>query len=175
MIRASCLLVALLLSCGPSGTAPPKPNPEVPTQEIEEFTFTETQRGIPRWTLQALRLHDYRSRETVIVGGVHVDFFDLEGDSLVTTSTLRADSGEFRHPTQDMRVWGNVVVDNREGTRLLTGWLRWIRRTETIVTEDTVLVLKGPTTLRGVGLESDAALRNVRILRDVRGSLEGRP
>jgi len=171
--RAVCL--GLLLACGPNDSNPPRTSPEVPTQEIEDFSFTETRLGIARWTLHARSLSDYPSREQVVVGGVHVDFFAPDADSLVRTSTLSADSGEFRRSTQDMRVWGHVVVDNREGTRLLTGWLRWTQRTEMISTQDTVLVRRGEHTMRGAGLESDPELRNVRILRDVTGSLAGRP
>jgi len=165
----------LLLACGPNLSNPPRTSPEVPTQEIEDFSFTETRLGLARWMLHAKSLSDYRSKEQVLVGGVHVDFFVPEADSLAKTSTLRADSGEFRRSTQDMRVWGHVVIDNREGTRLFTGWLRWTQRTELISTQDTVLVRRGDHTMRGVGLESDPELRDVRILGDVTGSLTGRP
>lgn len=106
-----------------------------------------------------------------MVEGVKVDFFRLEADSLLITSTLRADSGEFHRTSRDMRVWGDVVITNAEGTELLTGWLRWIEQTELVSTLDTVLVRRDTHIMRGTGLESDPELRNVRILRDVVGSL----
>lgn len=164
----------LLVCCSPNSSAPPRPVPDAPAQEIEDFSFTETHRGAARWTLHAKGLSDFASGE-ILVGGVHVDFFGPEADSLVTTSTLLADSGEFRRATRDMRVWGNVLVDNREGTRLQTGWLRWTQSTETISTMDTVRVARGVHVMRGRGMESDPELRDVRILRDVTGSLGGRP
>ncbi|MCU0612383.1 MAG: LPS export ABC transporter periplasmic protein LptC [Candidatus Eisenbacteria bacterium] len=167
-------VAALLVGCNPTVSNPPRPGQEVPAQEIDDFSFTETRLGVPRWTLHAKTLSDFRAKEYAVVGGVLVDFFQLEEESLVTTSTLRADSGEFRRSTRDMRVWGDVVIHNREGTELYTGWLRWTERTGRITTLDTVLVQRGVSTMRGTGLESDPELRDVRILADVTGNLPGR-
>lgn len=162
-------LVVAWVACSQRSTVP-RPVPATPVQEIEDFTFTETFRGVPRWTLRGRVLEDFP--EQVVVAGVHVDFFGRATDSLVVISTLQADSGMLVRSTRGMRVWGNVVVDNREGTTLRTGWLQWVPQTELISTTDTVLVTRRTGVLRGRGLESDAQLRQVRILAQVHGSVE---
>ena len=94
--------------------------------------------------------------------GVEVDFYDRNGNH---TSHLVSEKGEYNETTEDVMGMGNVVVVSDSGVTLRTEILRWINRTEKIVSDTLVMVTtQNNDTLYGIGFESNADLTR-RIIR----------
>ena len=165
------LIFLMYCTCGDEIAPSKQRNSTYPDQQLEDFTFIESDFGSPLWELRASHMSEFKVRDMILVEDVHVDFYDSRNDSFFITSILRSDSGELRTSLGDIRVWGNVVVTTSDSARLLTGWLTWSKEAELVSTRDSVLILRNDTSVRGIGLESDPALENVRILNDVSGTL----
>ena len=170
-LRIALIGLCMFFTCGEDIAPSKHVASDFPDQQLEDFTFVESDFGIPLWELRASHMSEFRARDMILVEDVHVDFYDMDEDSFFITSTLRSDSGELRTSLGDIRVWGDVVVTTDDGTRLLTGWLTWSKEAELVSTRDSVLILRDDTSVRGIGLESDPALENVRILEKVSGTL----
>jgi len=170
IVEFAGIILVIICSCGDEIAPSKQSNYDFPDQQLEDFTFVESDFGNPLWELRASHMSEFRARDIILVEDVHVDFYDTDNDSFFITSTLRSDSGELRSSLGDIRVWGDVVVTTSDGDRLLTGWLTWSKEAELVSTRDSVLILRDDTTVRGIGLESDPALEDVRILEAVSGT-----
>lgn len=128
--------------------------------------LTETDLGVPRWTLEADQVASYRERRVVYAENVHVDFFDKKGRHV---STLTSREGRLDTAENDMTAIGEVVVRNADGYTLESDSLRWINRQEKIRTDAFVRLTRGTDVLTGYGLVSDPALEHFEILERVSG------
>jgi len=166
------LLAVALLSgtCGPADDQDLPPRGEgLPVQVVEEMVLRETEGGRLRWVLHADSAINYGDEERTLLMGVHVDFYDAEGESI--RSVLTAQTGEVDPDTRDLVARGNVVVTGREGHRLETEELRWDPEREKVVSDRFVRLTKGESVVTGMGIESDPGLRRYLIQSEVRGEL----
>ncbi len=95
---------------------------------------------------------------------VRVDFYD---DKEQRSSTLTAREGELNQIQRDMVARGNVVLQTAEGTRMSTEQLRFLNRTQRIVTDAFVRVERAGDVLTGYGFESDPELHHFEFKRKV--------
>jgi len=150
--------------------APPEAGGEIPAQVVERLTLRESDAGRLRWVLAADSALVFGERRPTLLRGVHVDFFTDGGDSV--RSTLSAREGEIDEVRGDLLARGSVLVVTREGQRLETEELRWEKQREKVVAEGFVRLTKGESVVTGVGLESDAGLRNYTLRSRVEGVLQ---
>jgi LPS export ABC transporter protein LptC len=162
---ASLLFILLLVGCGGEESGSPGSPGTRADQEIDGFTLTQTQEGRRVWSLRADNALIYEDADRVEMTVVRFDFFDEEGEP---RSTLTADEGTVLRRTNDIEVFGNVVVYAADGTILTTERLTWNERTGKIESDREVSVTKGRDVMRGVGVEADPDLKNIRVKRDFR-------
>ncbi|MCD4691192.1 LPS export ABC transporter periplasmic protein LptC [bacterium] len=158
-------MVALaVVSCsddgGPGGSSD---GGAVPDQEISSFTLTQTNDGRPVWSLKSELALVFEDADRVETTRPRVEFFDENGES---RSVLRARNGLLRRRTNDMEVFGSVVLRAKDGTVLETEHLLWDERRGKIFTERPVRVTRDGDVMTGTGAEASPDLGNLRILAD---------
>src|SRR5437867_6597043 len=126
---------------GPAGSAA-----ELPDQEIDDFSLTETDAGRPLWKLYAKYAAEYSARNLYVARTLKVDFFDERG---ARSSVLTAREGEINGHTRDMVARGHVVLETTEGTRLSSEELRFLNHGQKILVpvEQLVRVQRGDDVL----------------------------
>ncbi len=95
---------------------------------------------------------------------VEADFFDEQGEP---TSHLVAESGRIfdqeREGRRRVKTWGGVVLTGNEGQTVRADTLWWDEARESVWTDGPVEVVDQGDVLRGIGFESDVALRNIHV------------
>ncbi len=99
-----------------------------------------------------------------------VYFYDDEGNQI---SNLTADSGIVREQVNFMEVFGNVIVTTEDNAVLYTEQLRHNTANDMIESDVFVRIIQHGDTIQGYGFESDRRLRNIKIKKQVSGTLQG--
>ena len=155
---AAVLLAGGIAGCGERRSLSPASNSGVlPDQEVSDFVLTETDQGIPQWTLYAQYAATYSSRNTITARGIRVDFFNDQG---VKNSTLTSREGEINQLSRDMTASGDVILQSQDGTRMTTQHLQFLNHDQRIRTNDFVRVERAGDVLTGVGFDSDPQLKH---------------
>ena len=97
------------------------------------------------------------SRETLLDGGVKVDFYD---PNEVKTTTLTSKRGRVDDATQNLYAMDSVVAVNDSGIVIRTDELMWKNSERKIVSDKFVVIESPKERIEGVGFESDQQLRN---------------
>lgn len=157
--------LALLCGCGrkPS-VGPGASSGDLPDQEVRDFVLTETDAGALQWKLYARWAAMYDARNSINARDIRVDFYDEKGEK---SSELRANEGEINQLTRDMSATGNVRLQTTEGTRMSTERMRFLNRTQKVVSDVLVRVERDGNVLTGFGFESDPDLRHYEFKRQV--------
>lgn len=165
--RALFLLAgAILFACGEESTPvrtvePPVGRPDLPTpdQVVENGTHIITVEGIKEAVVNAQRLIFYDAEGKVYGDTIEVQFFDETG---VAVSTLTAKKGELDQSTQQMIAREEVFVRGREAT-IRTEELLYDPTADRISSDEPTEIHQGGNVVRGRGVVSDTALRDIRI------------
>jgi len=166
------LLPAVLAGCSGSPRMSQVPvEGELPDQEVSDFEATETDQGAVQWKMYARSAATYRARNTVVVRGLRIDFFDEKGER---ASTLTAREGEMNDMSHDMTARGQVVIQTTEGTRMTTDQLQFRNKVQRIVTDSFVRVDRQGDVLTGWGFESDPQLKDFQFKRQVKATVRSR-
>ena len=72
-----------------------------------------------------------------------------------------------------MEVFGNVVVTTSDSAILYTEQLRHNTANDMIETDKFVTIIQHGDTIQGYGLEADRGLKNIKIKKNVTGTLQG--
>jgi LPS export ABC transporter protein LptC len=173
---ALLLLVAAIAAGGCSQRRPVGPagaEAELPDQEINDFSLTETDAGKPLWKLNARYAAEYSARNQILARTLRVDFFD---DTGARSSVLTAREGEINSRTRDMVARGHVVLETSEGSRLSTEQLLFLNRDQKIlVPEDQLVrVQHEHDVLTGYGFESDPNLSHYEFKRRIEATVRSR-
>ena len=168
-MRAVRLVVAalvLLSACGEDATPvrtvePPTGRPGLPTpdQVVEDGTHVITVEGVKKAEILAERLLFYNGEGKVYGDTIQVRFFD---DAGAPTSTLTARSGELEQATQVMIAREDVFVRGRDAT-IRTQELHYDPTSDRLTSEGRTEINQGGNVIRGQGVVSDTALRDIRI------------
>lgn len=167
-------LALLLLAAGGCGTerssVPSRAGGELPDQEVSDFVLTETDQGAPQWKLYARYAATYNARNVIVARAIRVDFFDEQG---AQSSELTAREGEIQLQTRDMTARGDVILQTNEGTRMSTQEIRFLNRSQMIVSpiEQMVRVQREGDVLTGYGFESDPGLKHFEFKRQVQATV----
>jgi LPS export ABC transporter protein LptC len=146
-------------------------NAVLPTQESWNSTVTFFDSGTVRAVLKAGHISVYEnSKQTLLDGGVHLDFFDEYGRH---SSVLTSESGKADESTNNLEAIGNVVVTSDSGVVVRTQHMYWDNKRQKIYSDDFVRITSPKETLQGAGFESDQNLHNYRIFK-VSGSSEAK-
>jgi LPS export ABC transporter protein LptC len=178
----SLSLVAVLLTalwfataggCGKSGTGDPDDERRdsvavdagapVPEQIFYDYRLRESEAAVPQWILQSQEMRKYTGREDLELITVKMDFYD-EGEYF---STLTSDSGTADTRTNDVFVWGDVVVVTADGRRLYTEELYYDSRSGLVHNDVFNRLEEGDDVITGIGLEATPDLDYIQIKQQV--------
>lgn len=164
--RTLGLLAVLLLACGEEPTPvrtvePPVGRPDLPTpdQVVEDGTHIITVEGVKEAVINAQRLLFYDNEGKVYGDTIEVQFFD---DTGAAVSTLTARKGELDQATQQMIAREDVLVRGREAM-IRTEELLYDPDADRISSDAPTEIHQGGNVIRGRGVVSDTALRDIRI------------
>jgi len=165
-LRFVAVLPALVFACGQDATPvrtvePPAGRPGLPTpdQVVEDGTHVITVEGVKKAEIVAERLLFYNGEGRVYGDTIQVRFFD---DAGAPTSTLTARSGELEQATQEMIARENVVVRGRDAI-IRTEELHYDPTSDRLTSEGRTEIDQRGNVIRGQGVVSDTALRDIRI------------
>lgn len=166
------MLATLLLLAGCGGSDGPEATTDVgdlamPDQIVTNSETYLTESGRRTGVIRSDTAKTYESRDTTLLYGVEVDFFDSSGAHILT---LESDSGRVTRKATIFDATGNVRAWTDDGRRLSTDSLRWDAATGMVTTEGYVEAYRDGVELSGWGLETDQHLESIIIKRDSRGS-----
>jgi LPS export ABC transporter protein LptC len=118
--------------------------------------------------LTADEIQKYTRLDSTIATNIAADFFDSTG---TWVSNLTARKGYIREKNNYLAVSGSVVVVGQDSARLETEYLVWDADHDKVVTDSFVTITRNHDVLRGYGLETDPALKNTTLKRQVSGRL----
>lgn len=151
-----------------------------PDQTIENFTITETSAGLPSWIVNSKMADIYNKKQRATLEEVSVQFMKSDPltstaknktslqkmkDSQMVSAYLTAANGEVQLKSNDLSVWGNVVVKTENGTQLFTERLRYSTKNKHIYTDNAVKIIRNGSILIGEGLEATSDLSTIKIFR----------
>ncbi|MGH7563416.1 MAG: LPS export ABC transporter periplasmic protein LptC [Gemmatimonadota bacterium] len=165
--RALMLLAgALLCACGEEATPartvePPAGRPGLPTpdQVVENGTHIITVEGVKEAVVNAERLLFYDADGKVYGDTIQVQFFDETGAAV---STLTDKMGELDQETQQLIAREDVFVRGRDAT-IRTEELLYDPAADRISSDEPTEINQGGNVIRGQGVVSDTALRDIRV------------
>jgi LPS export ABC transporter protein LptC len=165
-VNVVAVVLVLLSACGQDATPvrtvePPTGRPGLPTpdQVVEDGTHVITVEGVKKAEIVAERLLFYNGEGKVYGDTVQVRFFD---DAGAPTSTLTARTGELEQATQEMIAREDVFVRGRDAT-IRTEELHYDPSSDRLTSEGRTEINQGGNIIRGQGVVSDTALRDIRI------------
>jgi LPS export ABC transporter protein LptC len=130
----------------------------------------ETRKGAKLWELWAdwAEVHE-RDGYTVLSRQdrpVEVTLHSAQGQLVCTANRATVDL-----KTKDVRLEGGVIARSDQGTELRTEELRWLSASRRIQTDRPVTVTRGGLVSRGLGLEAETDLEEVRIFQNITSQL----
>ena len=171
-ISALALAALLAFGCGENHTVGmSEKSGNLPDQEVQDFSLSETNSGALEWKLYAQYAAMYDVRNVITARGLRVDFFDEKAQQ---TSELTAREGEINQLTRDMTARGNVVLQSSDGTRMSTQVMHFLNREQKIVSDELVRVERAGDVLTGVGFESDPELKHFKFRSKVQATVRSK-
>jgi len=135
----------------------------LPDQESWGVKIILSDNGIMRAKVKSGHLEKYNEKAFILLdSGVTVDFFD---NSEVHTSMLISKKAEINQNSNDMVAKDNVIAISDSGIKLFSQELLWNSKEEKLHTKkDVMITTLEKDTLYGIGFESDADLKNWKII-----------
>lgn len=137
----------------------------LPILEAVNFQTTFTDSGQVRFSLKAPKLLQFENEGRDYIEfpeGMELVKYDINKNII---STLSADYAKQFLEEEKWEAKNNVVATNVQGDTLKTEHLIWEEKTEMIHTQDFVKVIRPNMVISGVGLVSDQALQDWKILK----------
>lgn len=155
------LTSSLVFGCGRSNNDQGEQPPIGVEQDIGKFSVTRSQKGNPRWKLNA------KSAKFMDSGQVKIEDIDLVifGDKTGQKINVHGNSGEFSRNTYNVRIIGNVEGVLSDGGKLITDELYWSESEKKIYTMPgiKVILIYKDTTITGEELEARTELETVTL------------
>jgi len=114
---------------------------------IENLNYSNTRDGRTIWKLKAGRATSYKSRESMVLEGVRLLFYDKSGDAF----TMKAKDGTFNESKKIIRASGDVVVFSPDGFTLKTDNIRYDTASGRITSAEPVSISTSAMEVTGVG------------------------
>ncbi len=140
----------------------------MPDSEVFGATIYLFDRQEVTTEIRADRIRRFANIDSTMGYVLDIDFFDSLGQ---ISSNLVGDSGVIREASNELEVFGEVVVIASEGYRLDTEYLRWDPTVGMIRSDAYVKFTRGSTIISGWGMEAEPNLRNLVIF-ETSGSVE---
>jgi len=161
LAAAAALAVGLAFAgCGgEEGVSARAPAGPIPEQHIFGYHLVESRDAVRQWILDSDEMLKFAGNEEVLLVTVDMEFFE-DGEYF---STLTADSGRANLTTNNVFVWGDVVVLTEDGRRLETEQLYYDNVAERIHNDVFNRITDGADVSTGIGLVATPDLSYIEI------------
>lgn len=139
-----------------------------PDSEVSVATVYLYDREEVTIEIRADLIRRFEAIDSTMAYVLDIDFFDSLG---MISSNLIGDSGVIRESSNQLQVYGRVVVVTQDSARLETDYLYWDPDVGKITSDAFVRFTRGEDVMTGWGMEADPDLGRLRILSDVSGSV----
>jgi LPS export ABC transporter protein LptC len=137
-----------------------------PIKEAFQVRFTFSENAIVQAELDAPHAIETKENDQdvrVFDRGLHLVFYTPEG---VKETDLVAKNGKFRNQFNEAEVWGDVVMINSRGDRLLTQHLWWNKLKNRIHTDrNRVDIITATEIIRGDSLDANTDFTEYKIFK----------
>jgi LPS export ABC transporter protein LptC len=178
IVLLSLLLVLLGLTLfilrPDSGTVSPSRTSvrEAPDSRLRDVHFVEMQGDRRVWEASADRIELFEAEHLTRISKSEKQIkLLLHKDDHVLT--CYADEAEIDNQTQEVDLRGNLMAQSREGVTMWTDSVHWSPQKRQLLADKEVTLKQEGLLIRGLGLEADLALEEIRILSNVQSSFEG--
>ncbi len=151
-------------SDGPSTVVGLRPDTRVSDAEINLYEGARK-----TLIIHSAFLSRFEKIDSTMAYNLNIKILDSVGQ---VASTIVSDSGIIRETSNQVQMFGDVLVNVGDTTTLASDYLYWNPVTEKIQTEAFVEIVRHGDTLTGYGMEANRDLSRLKILSNVRGSLE---
>ncbi len=132
---------------------------DIPNFIIEGFKLKSTENGKLKVEIISKAAQIFEMKKKAFAQFVTVKFFEDDGK----ISVLYGDRAEINTETNAIQVIDNVVLNASNGIILKTNKLFWDDREKKIYSDAEVEIIKDKNHIKGVGFESDAGLKNIKL------------
>ncbi|MFH1700899.1 MAG: LPS export ABC transporter periplasmic protein LptC [Candidatus Zixiibacteriota bacterium] len=156
---------SLMMACGEETTRPPQSSitlidsiqPDQVTSNAHIYLY---KKGYKTTDLLADEIRQFTQRDSTIAINLHAEFYDSLGQRL---STLTSNQGYIRQDDNFLAVNGAVVLIGEDSVTLLTEYLEWDGKKDSVVTDSFVTIIRpgGDTLTSKEGMQSDPQLKNI--------------
>ena len=138
---------------------------------LKQIDYTETQDGIPRWTLQADSAAHQVSEGVTRIENIRLTFLDPQRGDVVLT----ARQGTVVFDSREVTLNEQVVVQHPQGYTLNTERLQY-HEASRLIESDAVVEMRSETGLKltGRGLQLNVDDMTLRLLADVKARVAGK-
>ncbi|MHB1398838.1 MAG: LPS export ABC transporter periplasmic protein LptC [Trichloromonadaceae bacterium] len=138
---------------------------------LKQIDYTETQDGIPRWTLQADSAAHQVSEGVTRIENIRLTFLDPQRGDVVLT----ARQGTVVFDSREVTLNEQVVVQHPQGYTLNTERLQY-HEASRLIESDAVVEMRSETGLQltGRGLQLNVDDMTLRLLADVKARVAGK-
>jgi len=170
------LIIISGLACGeqPETKATDSPDTTViaierPDQQIRNAKISLYDGPHRTTDIEADYIEKYEKQDSTLAWNLNVNFYDSLGRVM---SNLTADSGLVREEMKLMETFGHVRVTTEDSAILLTEQLAYDVADDKITSDEFVKIIQRGDTIQGYGLETDQRLKNIKIKKQVTGTLQ---
>ncbi len=140
----------------------------LPDSELRGATIYLYEKEKVTTEIHAVRVLKFEAKDSTMAYDLNMDFYDSTGHR---TTQLVGDSGIIRELTNQLYVYGNVVVVTDDKSRLETDYLYWNTNKDKIETDAFVRITKKDDLITGWGMEADPGLTRIKVLNRVSGKV----
>ncbi|MCK4508241.1 MAG: LPS export ABC transporter periplasmic protein LptC [Desulfuromonadales bacterium] len=138
---------------------------------LQDIDYTHLEEGRARWRLVAQEVE--RQSESGVLGLVapQLSFYDEQGE---VKGSLKAGKGDVSDDYQQVRLRGDVVLENSAGYSLYTESIDYDHTTQMATTDAHVRMVADGVHLEGTGLVFYLKQDRLQLKADVKGSLDSK-
>ena len=117
---------------------------------LQDLHYTQNEDGKRSWTLDASKAEYLRDSSLVKLAAVKLKFYNAGDFGAVQ---LQADNGELFQDTNQVSIWGDVIITTDKGEQLFTERLHYDDSLRQITTAEAVKIVTSQVDLTGIGME----------------------
>ncbi|MCE5300366.1 MAG: LPS export ABC transporter periplasmic protein LptC [Spirochaetia bacterium] len=137
---------------------------DIPNFVIQGFKLSSTDKGVTIWEIEGKAAQVFELKKKIYVQ----DFLMKNYENATDYSTLTGKRAVVDTGTNFMEVTEHVRYHATNGMILKTEKLSWDDSKKMMFTDAEVIIIRDNSVLKGIGLESDAGMKNMVIKRQVK-------
>lgn len=131
----------------------------IPSFVMQGFLLKSTENGKTKFEIYSKTAQIFELKKEAYAQTVEAKIFEDDGK----ISILKGDRAIINTETNSVEINGNVVLNGSSGIVLKTEKLFWDDKNKKIFSDEEVTIIKKNNVIKGIGFESDSALKNIKL------------